>query len=75
MTLSADVGGHELPARTFSQSNEYTYSAHVPAEALRSGFAVVNFRLDKSAIGLNGDARELGVVVTEVSLAPPSPAQ
>jgi hypothetical protein len=75
MTLSADVGGVQLPASTFSRSNQYTYSAHVPAEALRSGFAVVNFRLDKSAIGLNGDARELGVVVTGVSLAPPSQAQ
>jgi hypothetical protein len=75
MTLSADAGGHELPARTFSRSDEYTYSAHVAAEALRSGFVAVNFRLDKSSSGLNGDARELGVVVTAVSLDPPSPAQ
>ncbi len=75
ITLSAEVGGHELPARTFSQSNQYTYSARVPADALRSGFAVLNFRLDKSSGGLNGDARDLGVVVTEVGLAPPSPPQ
>jgi hypothetical protein len=75
MTLSADAGGHELPSRTFIQSNEYSYSAHVAAEALGSGFAVVNFRLNKSAVGLNGDARELGVVVTAVSLDPPSPAR
>jgi hypothetical protein len=75
MTLSADAGGHELPSRSFSQSDEFTYSAHVVAEALRSGFVVVNFRLDKSSAGLNGDARELGVVVTEVGLALPSPAR
>lgn len=75
MTLSADAGGHELPARTFSQPNEYTYSSHVPPEALQSGFVAVNFHLDKSAVGLNGDARELGVVVTAVSLDSPSPAQ
>jgi hypothetical protein len=75
MALSAEVSGHELPRRTFSQSNEYTYSAHVPAVALRSGFAVVNFRLDKSTAGLNGDARELGVVVTAVSLDSPSQAR
>jgi hypothetical protein len=74
MTLSADVGGSELPASTYSQSNEYTYSAHVPAQALGSGFGAVNFRLDKSAVGLNGDARELGVVVTEVTLGPASQA-
>ncbi len=75
ITLSAEVDGHQLPAHTFPQSNEYTYSAHVPAEALRSGFAVVNFRLDKSATGLNGDARDLGVVVSEVSLDPLSPGR
>lgn len=75
MTLSADAGRHELPARTFSQSNEYRYTALVPAQALRSGLAVINFRLDKSSVGLNGDARELGVVVTDVSLSLPSPAQ
>ncbi len=72
MTLNAEIGAHELPARTFSQSNEYTYSARVPAEALHSGLVVVNFRLDKSSSGVNGDARELGVVVTAVSLGPPS---
>jgi hypothetical protein len=70
MTLSAEIDGHELPARTFSQTNAYTYSAHVPAELLQSGFVAVNFRLDKAAIGLNGDSRELGVVVTSISLDP-----
>jgi hypothetical protein len=74
ITLSAEVAGHQLPERTFSQSNEYTYSAQVPALALHSGFAAVNFRLDKSAVGLDGDVRELGVVVTGVSLDPPSQA-
>jgi hypothetical protein len=75
MTLSAEIGAHELPARTFSQSNEYTYSARVPSEALHSGLVVVNFKLDKSASGVNGDARELGVVVTAVSLGSPSPVR
>ena len=75
MTLSATVGGHELPARTYSKAGEYDYSVPVPAEALRSGLALMNFRLDKSSVGLNGDARELGVIATEVALAPQSPAQ
>ena len=75
ITMRAEVGGHELAARTYSKSDQYTYSAHVSPNALRSGFAVVNFRLDTSSVGLNGDARELGVVVTAVTLAPRSPAQ
>jgi hypothetical protein len=75
MTLSADAGGYPLTASTFSQPNEYTYSAHIPGEALRSGLVLVSFRLDKSSVGLNGDARELGVVVTSVRLAQSSQAR
>jgi hypothetical protein len=74
ITISADIGGRALPALVLSKPEDHVYSAHVPAEVLRPGVAAVNFRLDKAAVGLNGDARELGVVVSEVSLAPPSPA-
>jgi hypothetical protein len=66
ITMSANVGGQDLPSRTFSKPGEYMYSAPVPAEALRSGVVAVKFRLDKSSVGLHGDARELGVIVTEV---------
>jgi len=71
MTLSGDASGQALPARTFTESKAYTYAAHLPAEALQPGFIAVNFRLDKAASKLsNGDQRELGVVVTAVSLDP-----
>jgi hypothetical protein len=70
LTLNADVAGHGLPSRVFAQSNIYTYSAPVPAEALQRDFVVVNFRLDKAAVNISGDARELGVVATSVSLDP-----
>ena len=75
ITISAEIAGQELPSLALSKPMAYTYAASVPAQAIRSGFAVVNFHLDKSSIGLKGDVRELGVVVTEVGLAPPSPAQ
>lgn len=75
ITMSANVNGRALPSRTFSKSGEYTYSAQIPADALTPGLIVVNFQLDKASVGLNGDARELGVIVTEVSLPLPSPAQ
>jgi hypothetical protein len=68
MTLRADVGGHELLARTFSKPDEYTYAVHVPSAALQSDFIAVDFRLDKAALGLNGDPRELGLVVSSVEL-------
>jgi hypothetical protein len=75
VALSANVGGFDLPAQTYSTPGEHSYSALVPPDKLQSGFAVVQFRLDKSSVGLNGDARELGVVVTSVGLAPASPPQ
>jgi hypothetical protein len=70
MTLSADTGGQSLAARSLTHANEFTYSAPVPAGALQPGFVVVNFRLDKAAVNVQGDARELGVVVTAVELDP-----
>lgn len=75
VTLRADANGFALPSRTFPQSGEYTFSAHIPPEAFRSGLTLVAFKLDKSSTGLNGDARDLGLIVTEVALAPPSPAR
>ncbi len=70
MTLNADSGGHSLAARTLTRANEFTYSTPVPADALPPGFVVVNFRLDKAAVNIQGDERELGVVVTAVELDP-----
>jgi hypothetical protein len=75
ITLSANVGGHELPSSTFSKSGESTYLAAIPPDALATGLAVVNFQLDKSSGGRNGDARDLGIIVTEVGFLPASPAQ
>jgi hypothetical protein len=70
ITISAEVAGQELPGLILSKPMEYTYSASVPLAALRSGFVAVSFRLDKSSVGLNGDARDLGVIVTNVALVP-----
>ena len=70
MTLRAEVGGHALAAHTFAEPKFQTYSAAVPAEALQSGFVAVDFRFDKAAVNVNGDARELAAVVTSVSLDP-----
>lgn len=75
ITMSAEANGHGLPSVVLDKPMEYVYRANVAPDALRSGFAVVNFKLDKSSAGLNGDARDLGVVVTEVGFAPLSPPQ
>jgi hypothetical protein len=75
ITINAEVAGRELPSLTLSKPIEYIYSASLDPATLRSDYVVAKFRLDKSSVGLNGDVRELGVVVTEVGLAPQSPGQ
>jgi hypothetical protein len=75
ITMKASISGQDLPARTFSKPGVDAYSVPVPAASLHSGLAEVEFSLDKSAIGLGGDARELGVIVTDVGFAPLSPAR
>src|SRR5580658_2863563 len=75
VTVRAEIGGHSLPAQTFAKPEVSTYSVRVPADALRPGLVAVDFRLDKSSVGLNGDGRDLGIVVTAVNLDPAPPAQ
>lgn len=75
ITMTADFNGHALPAITFPNAGQYTYTTALPSDALGTGIGVASFHLDKASVGLNGDARELGVIVTDVSAQPPSPAQ
>jgi hypothetical protein len=67
-TLSGNVDGYPLGARTYSKAGQYIYSASVPREALKSGLVTVNLHFDKGAVGVNGDHRELAVVASAISL-------
>jgi hypothetical protein len=73
ITMQASLDGHDLPPRRFSKPGVDAYSVRVPASLLHSGLAEVNFSLDKAAIGLGGDQRELGAIITDVGFAPLSP--
>ena len=75
ITMTADLNGRALPAIAFPSSGQYAYTAALPPDALRAGVGVANFHLDQASVGVNGDARELGVIVTAVGFEPPSPAQ
>ena len=63
-TLSAKIGPLQLAPETFAKPGQYTYTRDVPASAFQSDAVVVEFALDKAATGLNGDIRELGVIVS-----------
>lgn len=68
ITLRASIAGHQLAPRTFSHAGVEHYSVPVPPEALRAPFVTADFRLDKSSEGRHGDTRDLGIVVTRISL-------
>ena len=68
MTLTAEVNYHSLDPQTFSKSGAYEYTRDVPPDALRSNIIPVVFAVDKASPPSAAEARELGVVVTSVSL-------
>ena len=68
ITLAATVNGVALAPRTYTKAGDQVYTQRVPAEALASGVARVDFLLDKALPPNNTDRRELGVVVSSVGL-------
>lgn len=66
LTLSARVNGVDLAPETYSHAGEFLYQRDVPATALASDMANVEFSLDKVAPPAPPDIRELGIVVTNV---------
>ena len=70
VSLSASINGVALPAETYSQAGEFTYSREVPAKALQGETVQVDFALDKFLPPGAADARELGIVVSMVGLEP-----
>lgn len=70
LTLTAAVGNVTLPAETYTQAGEYTFSRDVPAGALAGNSVTVQFSLDKTIPPSGADRRELGIVVTTVGLEP-----
>ncbi|HLI83674.1 MAG TPA: hypothetical protein VKV17_07125 [Bryobacteraceae bacterium] len=67
-TLSGNVDGYPLAARTYARAGRYVYTAAVPREALKSGLVTVNLHFNKSAVGINGDRRDLAVVASAIGL-------
>ena len=68
MTLSVDVDGDSLKPETFTTAGEYTFSRDVQPTAKSSGVLPVNFSFDKTAPPSGPDARELGAIITSISI-------
>lgn len=69
ITIRASIGGRELAPQTYSSAGSHQYAAAVSPETLRVPFVIADFRLDKSSEGRYADARDLGVVVTQIGFS------
>ena len=70
VTVSAKINGVPLPSQTYSKSGEYAYTAAIPADALRTNTASLEFSTDKVMPPGNGDKRELALVAVSAALLP-----
>jgi hypothetical protein len=68
ITLSASVGGVNLPPATYSKVGEHIYTAEVPASLLAGDTILASFELDQAIPPNDVDHRELGVIVSTVSI-------
>ena len=68
IALSARAGGIALPARTYSRAGSHVYTQPVPSGAMKGDTVRIDFQLDKALAPGEFDTRELGVVVSSVSL-------
>ncbi len=67
-TLSAEIGGTQLPPETFSKAGNYTYARDVPASLLGGDSVQIDFASDKPIPAGKLEKRELATIVTSVGL-------
>ena len=68
MTLTASVQNTTLGKQTYKSAGEYTFTADVPANLLKSEAITVDFSLDQFLSAGAVDARELGIVFVSAGL-------
>jgi len=69
IAVQAKIGDLELTAEEFSTPGEHQYRREIPRSAFSKDPIEVDFTLDK-VLSLPNDNRELGLVVTQIGLAP-----
>lgn len=70
LTLNAVIGDSQLPSMSMNISGPYTYTQAIPPSLIGRDPLPVMFELDKATDNRKVDGRELGVIVTSVSLGP-----
>jgi hypothetical protein len=67
-SLTAAVGSQTLKTEKYVDAGPHTFTADVPASALTGDTVAIDFSLDNSLPPGPADRRELGVIITAVSL-------
>jgi len=69
ITVRASVNGVALAGKTYARAAKHKYVVRVPAEALGRKTALVEFALDKALPPSQADVRQLGIIVSHLSLS------
>jgi hypothetical protein len=68
MTLNAEIDDYSMGPETYSKGGDHYYVREVPANLLRTNILPVIFTFDKASPPAGADGRELGAVVSLISL-------
>jgi hypothetical protein len=68
MTLNAEIDDYSMAPETYSNGGEHFYVREVPANLLRTNIVPVIFTFDKASPPAGVEGRELGAVVSLISL-------
>jgi hypothetical protein len=68
VTLSAKTGDTALLTKKYTQAGQYSFKADLPPAAFSRASTRIDFSLDKVMPPAGGDQRELGIIVSAVSL-------
>jgi hypothetical protein len=68
VNITATVNGLKLDPVAFTASGRFQFKRTVPASALQADSALAHFLLDKVLAPNPDDERELGVIVSSISL-------
>lgn len=68
MTLTAEIDDFSMSPETYSRGGDYFYVREIPARMLKTNVVPVIFSFDKATAPSGSDGRELGAVVSLISL-------
>jgi hypothetical protein len=68
MTLSAEIDDFSIEPETYVKGGDHHYVREIPARILKTNVIPVIFSFDKASDLTGNDARELGAIVTSISL-------